>query len=582
MKTMKNLILLGNFAVALLITATGQQTDTPEDGKQPAATTPKTGEQVAPQPANKPAAEAGGKTADDTPASPSTKEGAPPKNQTPQAQDPAAPAPDGKQAPASAPATARPNGETGLRLNFRGVPLEMVLNYLSDAAGFIINIKPGTDVKGRVDVWSNQPLSKDEAVDLLNTVLNQNGFAAVRKERTLTIMSRKDAKTEDIPVRRGNEPKDIQKNDEMVTQIVPVRYADATQLTKDLQPLLPGGAEMTANESANALVITDTQANIRRMTEIVQALDTSISSISAVRVFPLKYADAKDLATAVKEVFQNPNQQNNNNSINRIFNRLGGGRGGGGPFPGGVFPGLGGDQANGTGTSEARTAASRVVAVADERSNSLVVSAPDEFIPTIEQLVKDLDVSVSDITELRVFHLQNANAVEMADMFSQLFPDETKTGNDQQQNGGFRFFRGGPFGGGNQNNSQANTSDRMKKKGRVLAVADERTSSIIVSAASELMPQIEEMVAQLDASPAKKQKVYIYSLENADAQQVQQVLQDMFQRNNTTMNRNNANQNSALMNRTQNNNRNTTSGTGNSGVSNSRGTGVPNQGGSGF
>ena len=167
-------------------------------------------------------------------------------------------------------------------------------------------------------------------------------------------------------------------------------------------------------------------------------------------------------------------------------------------------------------------------------------------------------------------------------MFSQLFPDETKTGNDQQQNGGFRFFRGGPFGGGNQNNSQANTSDRMKKKGRVLAVADARTSSIIVSAASELMPQIEEMVTQLDASPAKKQKVYIYSLENADAQQVQQVLQDMFQRNNTTMNRNNANQNSALMNRTQNNNRNTTTGTGNTGFGNSRGTGVPNQGGSGF
>src|SRR5438552_9838175 len=427
MKTIKNLILLGNFAVALLITATGQQPDTAKDTKQPAATAPKTDEPTIPEPADKPAAEARGKAADDQPASPPAKEAA--------------------QTPSPAPATAHPNGETGLRLNFRGVPLEMVLNYLSDAAGFIINIKPGTDVKGKVDVWSNQPLSKDEAVDLLNTVLNQNGFAAVRKERTLTIMSRKDAKTEDIPVRRGNEPKDIQKNDEMVTQIIPVRYANATQLTKDLQPLLPSGAEMTANESANALVITDTQANIRRMTEIVQALDTSISSISAVRVFPLKYADAKDLATAVKEVFQNPNQQNNNNAINRIFNRLGGGRGGGGgggAFPGGVFPGLGGDQANGTGTSEARTAASRVVAVADERSNSLVVSAPDEFIPTIEQLVKELDVSVSDITELRVFHLRNADATEMADLFSQLFPDESKSGNDSNQNPfGFRFGPGG-------------------------------------------------------------------------------------------------------------------------------------------
>jgi general secretion pathway protein D len=560
MKTMKNLILLGTFAVALLTAATGQQPDTDKDTKQPAAAAPKTGEQP-PAQADKPAAEAGGKVADDQPATPQAKE-------------------EVSKTPTPASATARPNGEAGLRLNFRGVPLEMVLNYLSDAAGFIINIKPGTDVKGKVDVWSNQPLSKDEAVDLLNTVLNQNGFAAVRKERTLTIMSRKDAKTEDIPVKRSADPKEIPKTDEMVTQIVPVRYANATQLTKDLQPLLPSGAEMTANESANALVITDTQANIRRMTEIVQALDTSISSISAVRVFPLKYADAKDLATAVKEVFQTPNQQNNNNNpAARFFARFGGGGrgGGGGPFPGGgIFPG-GGDQ-NGTGTSEARTAASRVVAVADERSNSLVVSAPDEFIPTIEQLVKELDVSVSDITELRVFHLRNADAVEMADMFSQLFPDDTKTGNDPNQNQfGFRF--GG--GGGRNNNNQTDTSERMKKKGRVLAVADERTSSIIVSAASELMPQIEEMVAQLDASPARKQKVYIYSLENADAQQVQQVLQDMFQRNNTTMNRNNQNQNSALMNRTQNNNRNTGT-SGNTGLGNSRGTGVPNQGGSGF
>src|SRR5437762_4457657 len=102
--------------------------------------------------------------------------------------------------PAKGPTQEQPTataGEKGLRLNFRGVPLEMVLNYLSDAAGFIIDMIPGTDVKGKVDVWSNQPLSKDEAVDLLNTVLNQNGFAAVRKERTLTIMSRKDAKTEE-------------------------------------------------------------------------------------------------------------------------------------------------------------------------------------------------------------------------------------------------------------------------------------------------------------------------------------------------------------------------------------------------
>jgi len=183
---------------------------------------------------------------------------------------------------------------------------------------------------------------------------------------------------------------------------------------------------------------------------------------------------------------------------------------------------------------------------------------------TIAEMVKQIDQPASDITELRVFHLANADPLEMADLFSQLFPDDSKTSNDANQNQpGFRFrgFGGALFNNANQN-STPSSSDRLKKKSRVLAVPDARTSSIIVSAASELMPQIAEMIAQLDSSPAKKQRVFVYSLENADVQQVQQILQDMFQRNNTQVNRNNPNQNNALVNRSQSNNQGTTGATG--------------------
>jgi hypothetical protein len=48
-----------------------------------------------------------------------------------------------------------PNGEPGLRLNFRGVPLDLVLNYLSEAAGFIIVLD--AKLTGKIDAWSNQP-----------------------------------------------------------------------------------------------------------------------------------------------------------------------------------------------------------------------------------------------------------------------------------------------------------------------------------------------------------------------------------------------------------------------------------------
>ncbi len=435
-----------------------------------------------------------------------------------------------------------------LRLNFRNAPLEMVLNYLSEAAGFVIVLD--TEVKGKVDVWSNRPVTKDEAVELLNSMLKKNGYAAIRNANTLTIVKRDEAKTRDIPVKSGSDPKEIPKNDEMVTQIIPVRYANATQMTKDLLPLLPSEATMTANESGNALVITDTQSHIHRMAEIVKALDTSISSISGIHVFPLKYADAKELATAVKDLFVPPTtqqNQNNNNRAQQFFNRFAGGGGPGGPGGGGQGGGNGGAANSNAGAPNG----SRVVAIADERTNSLVVSAPEDMMPTIINLVKEIDVNANDITELRVFHLRNADPMEMVDVFSQLFPDDTKTTDSNQQNQGFRFNRGGfgGFGQGANNQAQAAASDRLKKKGKVSAVADPRTSSIIVSAASELMPQIADMVAQLDSNPAKKQRVFVYNLENADVGQVQQVLQDMFDRNNLSGNRSGANQNSALVNR---------------------------------
>jgi type II secretory pathway component GspD/PulD (secretin) len=450
------------------------------------------------------------------------------------------------------------NGEKELRLNFRGVPLEMVLSYLSDAAGFIIVME--TEARGKVDVWSNQPVSKEEAVDLLNTVLAQNGYAAIRNGRTLKIVSRDEAKRRDIPVRAGNDPTAIPKNDEMVTQIIPVRYANATQMIQNLTQLLPTSATLTANESGNALVLTDVQSDVKRITEIVKALDTSISSVSTIRVFPLRYADAKELAASMKELFTAPagtttggggNRQQQ--FINRFF--AGGGPGGGGPGGGGG--GGRGGGGGGGGGGDAGGANTKVVAVADERTNSLIVSAPEDMVATIDRLVRELDVSAIDVTELRVFHLQNADPVEVTEIFTELFPDDTKS-TDQNQQNGFRFNRGGAggFGGfGNAGRGGAATtagadSDRMKKKGRVIAVADQRTSSVIVSAASELMPGIAEMVAQLDSSSGKRQRVFVYSLENADVQEVEGILRDMFDRSGTSS-RNTANQNSALTTRAQ-------------------------------
>ena len=124
----------------------------------------------------------------------------------------------------------------GLRFNFRGAPLETVLNYLSDAAGFVIVLE--TPVSGTVDMWSAQPVSKEEAVQLLNVALNKNGYCASVRGRNLIVTSKDDAKKQNIPIHTGNNPEEIPLTADMVMQIIPLRHIDATQAAKDL-----GGAD---------------------------------------------------------------------------------------------------------------------------------------------------------------------------------------------------------------------------------------------------------------------------------------------------------------------------------------------------
>jgi len=100
--------------------------------------------------------------------------------------------------------------------------------------------------------------------------------------------------------------------------------------------------------------------------------------------------------------------------------------------------------------------------------------------------------------------------------------------------------------------------------GRVLAVPDPRTSSIIITASKTLMPQIADMIAELDSDKGRKEVVGFYDLQNADPQDVQTALQDLFNRN-TRMNNNNQNtmlgQNNPLTKRAQQSQQSTSGGT---------------------
>ena len=325
------------------------------------------------------------------------------------------------KAPASSdfvPPTAPGMNADELRMNFRDVPLEVILNYLSDAAGFII--VQDTRVTGKVNVISSHPMNRNEAVELLNSTLNKNGCAVIRNGRTLTIVDKNDAKTRDIPVKSGNNPDDIPKNAEIVTQIIPIRFIEARQLVSDLRSFVSPQATVMANEAGNSIVITDAQANIRHLMEIIRAIDNSAKAETEIRVFYLKFANPSDVANELSSVFQSNTSSDTTTQSPISFND------GGGPFGG--PPGTFGDGNTESGQTDRIKIATQVTVVADSRIQAVIVSASKNLINQITGMINSLDVSSDRDQKVFVYHLNNGDPNQVVTVLQNLFQNSSTSG----------------------------------------------------------------------------------------------------------------------------------------------------------
>jgi general secretion pathway protein D len=453
---------------------------------------------------------------------------------------PAAPAAAVGAAPAASPTGgAAPTPAQGIRMNFQSASLSDVLNYLSEAAGFIIVQE--VPVSGTVNVVSRQAISAEDAVDLLNAVLIEKGYIAIRTGRILKIVNRKDAQKRDLPVQIGSDPEKIPRKDEMVTQILPVRVGEAAKMIENLRPLLSDNASMTANEGSNSILLTDTLTNVNRVARIIHAIDNSVTSISTMRVFPLTHADAKALATVITQLFAPTPTTSSRGDRGRDF----------GGFPGFGDRGGRSQSASTASQNEARQAATRVVAVADEQSNTLVVAGPEEAMTAIKEIVDKIDTSVVAVAETRIFRLEHADAMELADILTGLFAEQTNNGNNQSRSRDDRRAFFGGFGRDRGRGSQTDTqSSRALEQAKVVAIGDPRTNSLLVTASRDSMLGIAEMIGRLDATDAKKQRVYVHSLEHADAENVAAVLRGMFGDSSGVTGRSGTQQTSRLLERT--------------------------------
>lgn len=443
-----------------------------------------------------------------------------------------------------------PDGK--LLMNFREASLRSVLEYLSEAAGLMVIEEAKLD--GRITVMSRQPVTLDEAIALIHTVLKTKGLAAVRTGRVLRIVTVEQAKKDLIPVRMGADPNQIAPTDEIVTQVIPIRYADAGKLKADLASLIPTTADVTSNASSNTLIITSTTATVRRVAEIIRAIDVHMSEVSQVKVFQLKYANAANAAKLITEIFKDDSATGGNQQgmgfpfgSRRGFMM--------GAMMGGMPGGPGGGGGGGSSSNDQRKAP-KVTTSSDDRTNTLVVSAPPDIMGVIEGLIKELDSNPAEEQSVMVYRLKNAQAANLQTILNNVFTGSVPTGTSSStssnrnstintsgfgtsfgssgssgrggmSSGGLSGFGSsgfgssssgfgsssfggrssgtGGFGGGSgfggsgfgrsSSGNAGNTSDLI---GQVTVVADTDTNSLLVTTSSKNFERVRSIIADLD------------------------------------------------------------------------------------
>jgi general secretion pathway protein D len=190
-------------------------------------------------------------------------------------------------------------GDELVQLDFRDVELTVVIETIARITGqnFIYDDR----VRGRVTIVSPSEVSVDQAFAVFESVLKVKGFTAVPGPGgVLKIVPVRDAKESSIEtIKDGRRSRN---RDNFVTRLVPLLYIDADAITNTIKPLVSKEASMVAYPPTNTIIITDTEANIRRLLSILEAIDVETYK-EELAVIKVEYADAATLGEQISEIY---------------------------------------------------------------------------------------------------------------------------------------------------------------------------------------------------------------------------------------------------------------------------------------
>jgi len=338
---------------------------------------------------------------------------------------------------AAQPPAKAPDGPT-ITPNYKDADLSQIIQAVAEVTGKNFIIDPRVNAK--VTMLSATPMSPQAFYEAFLSVLQVYGYVAVPAGKVIKIIPNTDARqlpSNDLPENVSSS------SDELVTQVITLKNVSAAVLVPMLRPLIPQYGHLAAYPAGNMLIISDRASNVSRMVRIIQRMDES--GDEPVEVIALHNASAADVVRVV-------------NSLNQ------------------------GQGAEGAGAA--------VKIVADERTNSILLTGERSQRLKLKALIVNMDTPLATGGDTQVRYLRYADAEKIADKLKGQAAASAKA-----QGGPPTPSAAAAGGGGGTPNVDAS----------VTIWADVATNALIITAPPKIMKSLMAVIDKLDIRRAQVQ-----------------------------------------------------------------------------
>lgn len=185
-------------------------------------------------------------------------------------------------------------------LNLNNVDIHALIETVADATGKNFIVDPR--ITGNISVVTSTPMKASQVYDVFLSILKVHGFSAIPNGNIVKIIpnitAKQDGEESELRARSLN-------GDEQLTRIVQVHHVDATMVVTTLLPLMPQYAFMAAVPESNTIILSDTAANVNRLASMIKQIDTS--DAQKIEIISLRNANATDLIQPLNTLIASTN-----------------------------------------------------------------------------------------------------------------------------------------------------------------------------------------------------------------------------------------------------------------------------------